>query len=80
MFHSIHGLDEFNKSAFSPNVCMGFHSSVGRPWVRIPLKSRNFFRVNLQLPLRRPYLHLNLYFLSSHHPDSMINMTECTDA
>ena len=28
----------------------------------------------MQLPLRRPYLHLSLYFLSWHHLDSMINM------
>ena len=39
-----------------------------RPWVQIPLKSRNFFRVNLQLlklqlPLRRSHLHLKFVFL-----------------
>ena len=38
-----------------------------RPWIRIPLKSRIFFLVNLQLPLRQSYLHLNLYFHSSYH-------------
>ena len=37
-----------------------------RPWVWIPLKSWNFFQVNLQLlklqlPLQWSYLHLNLY-------------------
>ena len=43
--------------------------------VRTPLKSRNFFQVTLhwiayyklQVPLRQSYLHINLYFRSSHH-------------
>ena len=39
-----------------------------RPWVQIPLKSWNCFRVNLQLlklqlPLQRSCLHLNKYVL-----------------
>ena len=59
---------------------MCLHSSVGRALqrnadamnsnpVEVP---KFFFRVNLQLlklqlPLQRSYLHLNLYFRSSHH-------------
>ena len=42
-----------------------------------PLTSRNFGGVNLQLlklqlPLRRSYLHLNLYFRSSRHLHSIL--------
>ena len=41
------------------------------------LTSRNLFRVNLlllklQVPLRRSYLYLNLYFRSSHHHSTKI--------
>ena len=48
-------------------------SAIAEPSVRIPLKSRNFFRVNLhllklQLPLRRP--HLPLKFVFSHFTSS----------
>ena len=59
---------------------MRLHSSVGRALQRNadamnsnPVEVPKFyFRVNLQLfklqlPLRRSYLHLNLYFRSSHH-------------
>ena len=45
------------------------------------LKRRKVFRVNLQLPklellLRRSYLHLDLYFHSSYHLNSTINIPE----
>ena len=59
---------------------MRLHSSVGRALQRNadatdsnPLEVLKFcFRVNLQLlklqlPLQRSYLHLNLYFRTSHH-------------
>ena len=32
-----------------------------------PVEVPIFVLVNLQLPLRQSYLHLNLYFRSSHH-------------
>ena len=55
-------------------------SATAEPWVRITLKSRNFFRVNLQflklqLPLRRPHLRLKFVFsqfTSSSFKDSYL--------
>ena len=32
-----------------------------------PVEARKILGANLQLPLRRSHLHLNLYFHSSHH-------------
>ena len=48
---------------------------------KIPLTSRNFCSVNLhllklQLPLRRSYLHLSLYFRSSHYLHSTYVMKQ----
>ena len=41
------------------------------PWIRVNLQL-----LELQLPLRRSYLYLNLYFRGSHHPQKNIVIAE----
>lgn len=75
--------NESNRQLLTKFACskfMGLHSSIGkstaapaqRPWVRIPLKSRNFLsgyfaiRLKLKVPLRLSYRRIDLSFRSSH--------------